>query len=499
MAALVAALPPLYDGIVLLRTGGGWIESFVLMILLIISVFRLTTRWHEKASGREQALRWAGIGFIVGFALWIYPLVSVSMLAAGLWILLDRLVAVRHLVRAGAAVANALVEAFRPLLLVPVAIPACVIGFAPGVVWGLSHQWQNIHYIFGLGGGGLTLHRLTTVARVTEHYAGCVAPRIIGGATPNESVLLTALHTPLVVIGVAATLGSIGLIAASFRWSLPLLVGVRQLAGLPAIFGICSAVLFCLSSASTSILISCRDDFGGRYAAPLVIALPFFLATVVTLARIFIGQVRPPSSPPPSARPGENGHRRGGGLSGRLPAVGLVALSVFLIAYFGGQASTYGLTNPDLAFQSPWCTIAPANYAPIIAYMEKQHIQYAWATNLLGYPISFLSDNQVVMADPIALVPHQPVINRIPAYTNAVKGADRPSLLVFVKHDNPHPPLLQQLDQEGITYTKAYFPSQPGVDVLIVTPLNRTVAPFASPSITGSFYCSDTGTPSSGT
>jgi hypothetical protein len=495
VAALVAALPPLYDGIVLLRTGGGWIESFVLMILLIISVFRLTTRWHEKASGREQALRWAGIGLIVGFAMWIYPLFSVAILATALWIVLDRLAEGIHRVRAGAAVPEALVAALRPLLLVPVAIPACVIGFTPGVVWGISHQWQNIHYIFGLGGGGLTLHRLTTVARVTEHYAGCVAPRIIGGATPNESVLLTALHTPLVVIGVAAALGSIGLVAASFRWPLPLLVGVRQLAGLPAIFGICSALLFCLSSASTSILISCRDDFGGRYAAPLVIALPFFLATVVTLVRIFIGQGRPPGPP----LTGGNGRRTGSGLFGRLPAIGLVALCIFLIAYFGGQATTYGITNPDLAFQSPWCTIAPANYSPIIAYMEKQHIQYAWATNLLAYPISFQSDSQIVMADPIALIPKQPVINRIPAYTNAVKAADRPSLLVFVKHNDLHPYLLQQLDQEGISYTTAYFPSQPGVDVLIVTPLNRTVAPFASPSIAGSFYCSDTGKPSSGT
>jgi hypothetical protein len=470
------------------------------MILLIISIFRLTTRWHEKASGREQALRWAGIGFIVGFAMWIYPLVSVAILSAALWILLDRLGEVIHRVRVGAAVPEALGPALRPLLLVPVAIPACVIGFAPGVVWGISHQWQNIHYIFGLGGGGgLTLHRLTTVARVTEHYAGCVAPRIIGGATPNESLLLTALHTPLVVIGVAATLGSIGLVAASFRWPLPLLVGVRQLAGFPAIFGVCSAVLFCLSSASTSILISCRDDFGGRYAAPLVIALPFFLATAVTLIRIFIGQVRPPSPPDPSAPSSGYERRTGSGLSGRLPALGLMALCIFLIGYFGGQASTYGLTNSDLAFQSPWCTIAPANYAPIIAYMEKQHIQYAWATNLLAYPISFETDSQIVMADPIALIPKQPVINRIPAYTNAVKAADRPSLLVFVKDNDPHPPLLQQLDQEGITYTKAYFPSQPGVDVLIVTPLNRTVAPYASSTIAGSFYCSDTGTPSSGT
>jgi hypothetical protein len=32
-AALVAAVPPVYDGIIEMRTGGGWIESFTIMLL----------------------------------------------------------------------------------------------------------------------------------------------------------------------------------------------------------------------------------------------------------------------------------------------------------------------------------------------------------------------------------------------------------------------------------------------------------------------------------
>jgi len=63
VAALVAAVPPLYEGIIELRTWGGWIETFVLMLLLLISALRLTSRWREGASYRELALRWAGIGF----------------------------------------------------------------------------------------------------------------------------------------------------------------------------------------------------------------------------------------------------------------------------------------------------------------------------------------------------------------------------------------------------------------------------------------------------
>src|SRR5712691_5712134 len=92
VASLVAALPPLYDGIIELRTGGGWIETFVLMLLLLIAAFRLTSRWHEGASHRELAWRWAVIGFIVGFGIWIYPLISEAIMAAALWIIADRII-----------------------------------------------------------------------------------------------------------------------------------------------------------------------------------------------------------------------------------------------------------------------------------------------------------------------------------------------------------------------------------------------------------------------
>lgn len=483
VAALIAALPPLYDGIVELRTGGGWIESFVLMLLLLISVYRLTTRWHENASNRELALRWAGVGFVVGFGMWIYPLVSVAILSAVLWIIIDRLAELISHVKASVALPVALLRSLRVLLPGVTALPACVIGFTPGVIWGITHQWENIRYIFGLG-GGWTLHRLATVARVTTRYVGCVSPRIIGGATPFESPLLTVLHAPLLLIGVVCSLGSLTLVACSFRWSRPALVCARRMVALPALFGLCSAALFCVSSASTSILISCQDDFGGRYAAPLVMALPFFFATIFTLPGIYLSERRSRQqaedvAPAPARQVAATLMR------GKAP---LAALAAVLAVYLAGQAATYGLTNPDLAFQSPWCMLAPANYQPIIAYMEQEHVHYAWATNLLGYPISFLTNNKIVMADPTAIIQPQMTINRIPSYTDAVNHADRPALLVFVKHRDPHPYLLQQLDAMHVTYTAALFPSQPGVDVLVAIPLGRTVSPFESPKL-DIFYC----------
>lgn len=474
VAAAIAALPPLYDGIVEMRTGGGWIESFVIMLLILIVVYRLTVRWREGARPGELAWRWALVGFVIGFGMWIYPLVSVAIAAAALWVLFDRLFELNKCMKAGETLAAAGLRSLRELLLVVCALPACALGFLPGIIWGLQNGWANIHYIFGLG-GGWNLKRLQTIASVSTRYVGCVGPRVIGGGTPLEGSLLTIIHAPLLLVGVVCIFASLALVLASFKWQTEAMLRARALAAFPALFGVCSAVLYCVSSASASILLSCNADFGGHYAAPLVLALPFFFATLFTLAVLFFHE-RDQKRAQLATRPA----RRSLGA--------LLAVSVLLLAYLTGQASTYGLTNPDLAFQSAYCTIAPADYQPIIAYMQQEHIRYAWATNLLGYQISFETNNQIIVANPLAITHPDIAINRIPAYTNAVTNADRASLLVFVKHGDAHPHLLSVLDEAQVTYKAAFFPSQPGVDVMVVTPLNRTVSPFASPSL-DIFYC----------
>src|SRR5437588_9612851 len=86
MAALFAAVSPLYDTVLELRTLGGYIETFVLMLLLLISVFQLTRRWQAGAANKELALRWAGIGFIVGLGYWVNPLIVIAVMAAAAWI-----------------------------------------------------------------------------------------------------------------------------------------------------------------------------------------------------------------------------------------------------------------------------------------------------------------------------------------------------------------------------------------------------------------------------
>ena len=51
----------------------------------------------------------------------------------------------------------------------------------------------------------MNLQRLHTVVLVTTRYVACVSPRVISGATPLEGLLLTVIHSPLLLFGILST------------------------------------------------------------------------------------------------------------------------------------------------------------------------------------------------------------------------------------------------------------------------------------------------------
>ncbi|HYT28892.1 MAG TPA: hypothetical protein VEL72_07725 [Ktedonobacteraceae bacterium] len=520
VAALTAAIPPLYDGLVELRTWGGYIETYVFMILLLLSALRLTQRWHEGTSQRELGLRWAGIGLIVGLGTWVYPLIVSAILAAALWIVLDRIITfvrVRRDLAANARRASiALRRALQPLLPIWTAIPASLLGASPAIAWGIKHSWANAQYLRQLG-GTWSIQRIHTIHRVTNMYLSCVAPRIIGGSLPVESKLSAAFHSPLLIFTTFCIFATAALVLVSLVWHHPALLRIQRLAALPTLFAACAAIIYCTSSASAFSLISCGLDLAGRYATPLMLAFPFFFATIFTASFLAInafsrntsvgagadvgrgaGHLDARVARPASADPNSVGTDNIAALATMLPggrdksrpyiiAAHLVIFAL-LLAYLGAQAWTYNLSYPNYDFQSPYCPIIPANYDPIITYMEQQHIRYAWATNLLGHPITFETNSRVIVVDPLE-VTHPPLaINRIPAYTDAVYHANRPSLVVFVQHTDPRPLLLRLLDADQVTYHVARFPSEPAIDVMVVTPLSRTIQPY-NPRYIKAFNC----------
>lgn len=152
ISALLAAIPPLYDTVLELTALGGYIESFLLMLLLLLCALKLTPRRAAGASSHELAWRWVGVGFIVGLGFWVNPIIVYAVLTAVLWIAWDFLVVLhRDRSRSGRGVRTHVSDRVQIQLLPAIpALPAFVIGLAPALAWGMSHQWQNFTYLLQL-------------------------------------------------------------------------------------------------------------------------------------------------------------------------------------------------------------------------------------------------------------------------------------------------------------------------------------------------------------
>jgi len=495
ISAFLAAIPPLYDTVLELRTLGGYVEIFICMLLLLLFALKLTNRRAAGASGRELAWRWAGIGFIVGLGLWVNPLIFYAILAAALWIAWDWLKARRQTL-------------LRSLLLpVLASIPACIVGLAPALYWGALNHWQNITYILQLSGNPSLRPvvqaqyptRLDIFFGLAHLYATCVGPRILSGALPGENASLGFLHTPTFIFSGLCIMATIALVAMSFTRSHPLFLTVRKLAALPILFAGSVSIVFCVTETAASGLWSCQYDLAGRYATPFMLVVPFFVATIFTVVilmeadtysinleqAIDVEQARVGQENTIEFQSASNNNTLAAQHASSLATPGLpywkIALALlvaFLILSVYLQAALYAASDAGSTFQSSYCTRAPANNDAIIAYLEREHIHYAWANNWIAFPIDFKTHESIIVSDPLPIIRNVPILDRIPAYTEAVRKADRPSFLVLVNHNDPHPLMLKFLDVHKVQYLVARFPSQEGRDVLVITPLNQTVSPL---------------------
>ncbi len=154
-----------------------------------------------------------------------------------------------------------------------------------------------------------------------------------------------------------------------------------------------------------------------------------------------------------------------------------------LLGYLGAHLITYCLTISGTTFQSPYCLDAPADNTDVIRYLEAEHIKYVWAANFVANPILFKTEGRITAADPQPLMIRQAWLNRLPEVTSAVARSDRPTLLVLTQEKERNPQILQTLNQLGVSYKLKGFPSQPGVKLLAITPLNQTVTPQLEPDM----------------
>lgn len=491
VATLLATLPPLYDVVMELRTWGGHIEIYIVMLLLLYAMLRLTQHWDMGASGREIAVRWAVIGFIVGVGVWIYPLVSSAILAMLVWIgifFLRRVIP--HLRKDLKGLFHPFSIHIRNLLLALIALPTCLLGFAPGLYWGAQNHWANVLYLFAPGSDSgtsfLNHHdRLTVLGGTVQLYLRCIVPEVIGGSLPSEPITLSSIASfqILTVLGIASILivTVLLVISLSFRQNI-LSNHIQYLSALPLLFASSTIFVFCFSNAvGGSIFQPCTRDGVGRYAAPILLALPFIGATLCTSIVLYLQKRKLQSLTREVIN--KPGLSVTSGCRSRMPAnLGLNVLAVLLLAYLATVSNTYVKSDSGYVFQSFACLYAPSDNGPIISYMQHESIHYVWGTITLGNPIMFETHSEIIVSDPRIFT--LGALNRLPQNAMAVKHADRASLLDMVRRTDQYPATLKALDQAGVKYRVARFPTEPGnMDMLVITPLNRTLTPSEARSL----------------
>jgi len=235
----------------------------------------------------------------------------------------------------------------------------------------------------------------------------------------------------------------------------------------------CASIIFCTASiAIYAIYSGCSSwDLVGRYVVPLVIALPFLIAAVFTIPAMMLEDRKK------TAAPGEDEKQDISQLdtpadTPRLPLLKAiqVGLLVVLTIYFFSQGVAYIQADSRNTFQGTGCISAnPTDQSPIINYMQQAKFRYAWAAGWLGDPITFKTNGALLVTE---------LHGRIQANSNTVLHADRPGIFFLAQHNDAHPALLKALDTSHVTYHIERFYSEPGVDLLLVTPLNRTVSPL---------------------
>src|SRR5260370_13590464 len=345
IAALVAAFPPIYDMTMEMRVGG-YMGAFVIMLWLLLCAFRLTQRWGQQASWRELAWRWVGIGLLVGLGLWIDPLIIYACAAIAIWIGGYFVLELVKLPRQPSGWSR-LVLLYEEGLLVLSAVPALLVGFLPGLLWGAPNHWPNVFYLLH-SGGTLSAGRLQTIAAIRRLYTYCLAPRRLGGALPTQPDVTTA-NPHLVTFGLFVAFSGLALGIASLFLSkrYPVFARVLQLTALPLLFFLCASIIFWVAPNSVAAVMSVcgAADCPVRTVVPLVDALPFLIATLIVFPGLVLRE-RQRSQ----AQQGEDAHRALRFTTSRRStslAVTQISLLVVLSFYVGAPRIRYAQDEPD--------------------------------------------------------------------------------------------------------------------------------------------------------
>jgi hypothetical protein len=467
LAALIAAAPPLYDAVAELRAWGGQIEVYVTTLALLLATVELADRLRQDAHLAELVRRWAVWGFLAGLGIWINPLISYALVACALWLAMPltqrawpRLwarLAARLPVRLTPAGYESPAVTPRPALLLPplAALAGLAVGGLPAWIYAVrEHATNLLVYVtqpsVSPAVSGAARHgRLFLGAAITARYVSCIAPRVLDGGLPAETLAELPLRMALLLPPLA------GIVCAFWLMSRRFPAAPRL--GLPLLYAGIITAIFCLGTSSWGATKACWVDYAGRYAVPMALVEPLLLLALFALPGAWAALLRR------LGRPLTGWHAR---IVGQGWTLALVVLLVAGVAQLG----TYLLADPTTTFESPYYRHIALDQNQLLDYLRAHDIHYAWVNHWEGNIVTFETDGATTCADYYDQVTLHG-LQRPPGTLQAVLAADHPSFILVVV--DPHPLLARELDAQGIPYTLAVLP-QSGVTV--ITP-QRTVDP----------------------
>jgi hypothetical protein len=504
--ALLAALPPLYDGVVALRVWGGYSETFVFTLLLLYWAVRLTQRWSQDMGLGESILRWLGIGLVAGLAYWTNPLSELPLQICALWLVGATFVSLRKARRNGSSLRTTLRTLGRSWLMAIYAIPAALLGFAPALYWGYRNHWMNIKYMLKpeqyptFSNAYMSASYVTNfgqIQKMTSNYLTCDASRALSGlpatTSPQGNVLTQLLHpqNPAilaynVVLIIMLVCTSIAILLYLLSYVLKNIAFVRRLLTLPLLFGAGVTAFFCLTNLTTLSLTSgsaCSTNQAGDYGSLLMLALPFLVGAVFTLISIGGDQAANRQQYLPTAN-GAQVLRRG---RSTLSPTGLAIrgiLVVMLVLYLGSQIIAYATVSGDSYFRSQSCKVSLVQTDQVIAHLQKEQIHYLWSNVQTGSVLTFKTEAEVITADPRIFTDQ--LADFMPNFSSAVNKAQHASIAFLVAHIDDLPDRLKLLDAGQIKYNAARFTVDQGIDMVIVTPVDYTFQPTEAKALVAS-------------
>jgi hypothetical protein len=356
------------------------------------------------------------------------------------------------------------VAALIPLALL---VPGLAVGGLPAWLYAAQNHAQNLlvyvtqSSIDPTQSGAARHGRLFLGAAITFRYFTCVAPNVLDGRLPTETLRLLPLRLLLLLPPVAGILAGLWLLRRRSR------VYIRT--GLPLLFAAIITAIYCLGTSAWAETRTggCTTDPAGRYAVPLALVAPFLLLAVLALpAALAAWRASTGASGRADARDGQ-------GTVARIAPIVRRTGALWLLVLLGAgilQAGTYALASPSLTFQSPYYDRIPADDSQLLSYLQAHDIHAAWCNHWLGNVVTYRTDGATTCADYYDQV-YLHGIQRPPGTLQTVSAADRPSFILILT--DSHPCLARELDAQGVAYTLAVLPAS---GVTIITP-DRTVNP----------------------